>query len=464
MFRVFLSVLICLAPLCAMASKPSLLEQMSDEFNQIATSATPATVFIKVQAQVEQQFDPHQDEIFKRFFGGASPFQQQQQPQIQHGSGSGFIIRADGYIVTNYHVIKDATEINVVLNDGREYPAVVKGSDPRTDLAVLKIEEKSLPFLNFGDSDKLRVGEIVIAIGNPFGLEASLTTGVVSAKGRQDLGIASFEDFIQTDAAINPGNSGGPLLNPQGEVVGVNTAILTRSGGYMGIGLSIPSKMAQNVIDQIIDIGSVRRAYLGILMQPLDKNLASALGLDKQEGLIISEVVKDSPAFKAGLLQGDIITGYNDKPIKSITKFRHDIAMMLPGTQIKLNLLRDNNPMTMNVELGSASDNEVVAGEMIQKIGIEIENINPELASKLGCPNVEGVVITNVKPGSPAAKVGLQKGFVITQVAIKTLNNQKKITCISDFDQAMKMVGDEKNIFLLARYQNYQSFYTINLK
>jgi len=460
MFRILLSTLIFTAPICSTTAKPSLLEQISDEFNQISTRAMPSTVFIKVQIQGEQQINPFQDEFFRKFFGQSPQFPQQ---QPQQGGGSGFIIRPDGYIVTNNHVVKDATEITVLLNDGREYKATVKGSDPRTDLAVLKIEETNLPALTFGDSDALKVGELVIAIGNPFGLEASLTVGVVSAKGRQDLGIASFEDFIQTDAAINPGNSGGPLLNPRGEVIGVNTAIMSRSGGYMGIGLSIPSKMAKNVIDQIIDGGSVRRAYLGILMQPIDKGLAEALGLDKQDGLLISEVIKDSPASKAGILQGDIILAYNDKPIKSIAKFRNDIALMSPQTEIKLNILRNGKTLTITLQLGALSESEVVAGEMIQKLGIEIENITPELARKFGVPDTDGVLITNVKTGSPAASVGLNQGFVITHIAFNNLDNQKKVSSIADFDSAMKEVADKKYVILIVRHQNFQRYYTIKV-
>ncbi len=466
MFRVLLSVLICTVPLCSATAKVSLLEQISDEFNQIAVAATPATVFIKVEIQGQADFhqNPFQDEMFRRFFGDNPFMQQQQQPQVQQGGGSGFIIRPDGYIVTNHHVVRDATKITVMLNDGREFPAVVKGSDPRTDLALIKVDATDLPILKFGNSDALRVGELVIAIGNPFGLEASLTTGVVSAKGRQDLGIASFEDFIQTDAAINPGNSGGPLLNPQGEVVGVNTAIMSRSGGYMGIGLSIPSNMAQNVINQIIEGGVVRRAYLGVMMQPVDKDLVEALGMDKQEGILVSEVIKDSPAAKAGIQQGDILVGYNNKPIKSMTKFRNDIALMSPSTEITLNVIRNNKPMTITVQLGSLSENEVVANEMVQTMGMEIETLMADQAKKLGCPEAEGVVITNIKPGSIAANAGLQKGFVITHVAFNSLNNQTKISSISDFDQAMKEAGEKKHVILIVRQQNHQRFYTIRIK
>ncbi len=447
----------------------NLLEQTSVAFTHVADKAMPATVFIKVLVNQQNPeymnpFDMFGDDFFRRFFGQPNFQNPQNQPQPQMGGGSGFIISSDGYIVTNNHVIKDATQITVVLNDGREFPGVVKGTDPRTDLALLKIEQKNLPFLTFGDSDNLKVGEWVVAIGNPFGLEATLTVGVVSAKGRQDVGIASYEDFIQTDAAINPGNSGGPLLNLQSQVVGVNTAIFSRSGGYMGIGLSIPSKMAQHVVDQLMDGGSVKRAYLGIVLQPVDKELADALGLEKQEGILISEVMKDSPAAKAGLTQGDIIIQYNDKPIKNVSKFRNDVAMMNPGSEIKLKVLRNNKPMNLSVTLGTQSQGEEMTAELIQKLGIEIENLTPEMAGKLGyASDVDGVVISKVKPGSPAAMAGLRPTYLITGVAVN-LNNQKRIRNTTEFDEAMKELGDKKHIILIVRHQNFQRYYTIKVQ
>jgi serine protease Do len=446
----------------------SLLEQTSKAFTQIAKKAMPTTVFIKAEIQSEQnqfqQLDPFQDDFFRRFFGGENPFGlPQQPPQIQTASGSGFIVRPDGYIVTNNHVVKDATKITVLLNDGREFSATIKGTDPRTDLAVLKIEEKNLPYLEFGNSDEVQVGEWVIAIGNPFGLEASLTVGVVSAKGRQDLGIASFEDFIQTDAAINPGNSGGALLNLQSEVVGVNTAILSRSGGYMGIGLSIPSKMAQSVVDQIIDGGAVRRAYMGIVLQPVDKELANVAGLEKQEGILIAEVIKDSPAHKAGLQQGDIILSYNEKPAKNVAKFRNDIALMAPSTEIKLKIIRNHKPMHVSLALGLQAEDSVATAEIIQKLGLEIESITAEMAAKIGVPaGTEGVVITKVKPGSVAALAQLRPGCVITSAGVNW-NNQKKIKNLAEFDEVMKDLGPAKTLILIVRHQNFQKYYTLKL-
>jgi len=437
------------------------LEESSKAFTYIADNAMPATVFIKAQVKsTEISMDPYGDEFFRRFFG---PNLQPQQQQPQMTGGSGFLISQDGYIVTNNHVIQDTTQITVLLNDGREYPATIKGTDPRTDLALLKIEENSLPFLTFGDSDTLKVGEWVVAIGNPFGLEATLTVGVVSAKGRQDVGLASYEDFIQTDAAINPGNSGGPLLNLQSQVIGVNTAIFSRSGGYQGIGLSIPSKMVQHVIGQLLNGGTVKRAYLGVVLQPVDKDLADAQGLEKQEGVLISEVIKDSPAAKAGIQQGDIILQYNDKPVKNVAKLRNDIAMMAPNQKIKLKILRGGKTLTLDALLGELSDGEALSAEVIQKLGIEIETLTPDMASKLGyASDVEGVVIAKVKPNSPAAAAGLKPTYLITGIAAN-LSNQKPIRNVADFQTALKDLGDRKHIILIVRHQNFQRYYTIKL-
>lgn len=444
----------------------TLLEQISELFTDLADKATPATVSIQCVCSAQQQdcpnpFDMFGDDFFRKFFG--QPFPPQQQPQQQISGGSGFLVSEDGYIVTNNHVIREATQITVTLNDGRQYSAVIKGADPRSDLAVLKIEEKGLPFLAFGDSDRLKAGECVVAIGNPFGFEGTITQGIVSGKGRQNLGIVPHEDFIQTDAAVNPGNSGGPLLNIRGEVVGVNTAIFSRNGGYMGISLAIPSKMAQPIIDQIIAKGTVKRAYLGIVLQPIDKELSGALNLGKTEGILVSDVVKDSPAALAGLLQGDIILEYNGNLAKNVNKFRNDIAMMSPGSGIQLKILRNNQPQMISVILGSQSEGEVISAELTQKLGIELENLSPELAAKLGYgPDVSGVLISKVKPGSPAALAGLRPSFLITGVAVDW-NNQKPVKNIGEFDGALQELGDKKYIILIVRHQNFQRYYTIKL-
>lgn len=447
------------------AKGTTLLEQISEAIAELAEKAKPATVSIKCTLCTQNQeysnpFDMFGDDFFRKFFSPQFPPQGQQQ---QTAGGSGFLVSPDGYVVTNNHVIKDATEVTVTLDDGREFKAVVKGSDSRTDLAVIKIDAKDLPSFTFGDSDKLRAGDLVFALGNPFGLEGTITKGIVSAKGRQDLGIATYEDFIQTDAPINPGNSGGPLLNVRGEVIGVNTAIFSKSGGYMGIGLAIPSKMVQPVIDQIMDGGSVKRAYLGIVLQPIDKELSDAMNLEKAEGILISDVVKGSPAANAGLQQGDIIIQYNGKTVKNVTKFRNDIAMMNPGQTVQLKIMRNNKPMTITIPLGCQNDAEVASAELTQKLGIELENLTPDWASRLGySSDVTGVVISKVKPGSPAAMAGLRPSFLITGVALDW-NNQKPVKNIGEFDAALKELGDKKYIILIVRHQNFQRYYTIKL-
>src|SRR5579863_8542313 len=304
-----LAAVTCTLPLCPSYAASQTEEactcspkQTSKAFTAAAKKSIPAVVFIKVQSSTPDQdeggypygyqnpYDFNGDDFFNRFFGmpfhGGPP----QKPQPQFSQGSGFLVSADGYILPNAHVVKGADKITAVLNDGREIDATLIGADPQTDIAIIKIEGKQFPFLPMGDSEEIDIGEWVIAIGSPFQLEASVTVGVVSAKGRQNLKITDFEDFIQTDAAINPGNSGGPLLNLNAEVIGINTAIVSRSGGYMGIGFAIPSNMAKNIMTQIIDKGSVTRGFMGVSLQPVDKDIAEAFGLNRAEGALIAEV------------------------------------------------------------------------------------------------------------------------------------------------------------------------------
>ncbi len=444
----------------------------SKAFTKVAKEAMPAVVFIRVESAAPQApvgsygnpfgggnpFPQFGDDFFNRFFG-FPPQAQPPKPAPQVGQGSGFFVNSDGYIMTNSHVVKGADKITVGFTDGRELDATLVGTDPDTDIAIIKVEGKDFPYLDFGDSEQIEVAEWVIAIGSPFQLEASVTVGVVSAKGRQNLKINNFEDFIQTDAAINPGNSGGPLLNLSGDVIGINTAIFTRNGGYMGIGFAIPSNMAKHIMKQIIDTGSVTRGFLGITLQPIDKDLADAFKLSKPEGVLISEILKDSPADKAGLKQGDIIIEYNKIPVKSLSSFRNDISMILPGTKVDFKVNRKGKILTIPVVIGSASDTNAAASGVASKLGIEVDKLTADTAQQLGYPiTEEGVVITKVKPGSPAAMVGIRPGFLVLAI------NHKKVTTVEEFNEALKSAADEKQVLLLVRQGNMTRFYPFKLE
>lgn len=442
-------------------------EQTSKAFTMVAKKAMPAVVFIKVQSSAEPEeggyppygyqnpFDYFGDDFFNKFFNAPRG---PQRPAPQMSQGSGFFVSPDGYIMTNAHVVKGADRISVIFNDGKEMDASVVGADSHTDIAVIKVEGKNFPYLELGDSDAMDIGEWVVAIGSPFQLEASLTVGVVSAKGRQNLRITDLEDFIQTDAAINPGNSGGPLLNLKSEVIGINTAIVSRSGGYMGIGFAVPSNMAKNIKDQLIDKGMVTRGFLGVSLQPVDKDIADAFNLEKAEGALISEVVKDSPADKAGLKQGDIIVECNNTPVKSLGSFRNDISLMSPGSKINLKINRKGQLLSVPVTLGTASDN-VATGGVVQKLGLEVEDITPDMAKQLGLSRTdEGVVITKIKPGSPAAMAGMRPGFLILAI------NHKKISNVNDFNEAMNDLGKKNRVLILVRQGNMTRFYSIKVE
>lgn len=439
-------------------------EQTSKAFTMVAKQAIPAVVFIKVQGgdqedegieNYQNPYDFYSDDFFNRFFG-FTPRKTPKQQQLSQGSG--FIVTADGYVMTNAHVVKGANKMSVVLNDGREMDATLVGLDTHTDIAIIKIQGKNFPFVTLGDSEAMDIGEWVVAIGSPFQLEASLTVGVISAKGRQNLRITDLEDFIQTDAAINPGNSGGPLLNLKSQVIGINTAIVSRSGGYMGIGFAIPSNMAKQIMNQIIKNGSVTRGYLGVSLQPVDKDIADAFNLERPEGALVSEVLKDSPADKAGLKQGDIIVECNDLPVKAIGSLRNEISLMDPGSKIKLKINRNGKMSTLTVTLGSHNDDVVGISGLSQKLGFDVENLSPQMAKQLGYgQGEEGVVITKVKPGSPAALAGMRPGFLVMAI------NHKKVTTIDEFNTALQE-SPKNRILILAKQGNVTRFYSLKIE
>jgi serine protease Do len=441
----------------------------SDMFTSVAEKAMPASVYLRVEinpadndmfGRMDPNGSPFEDDFLKKFFG--FPQGRPMQPRKEEGSGSGFIVSPDGLIMTNHHVIAGADKIEVTLHDGQVRTAKLIGSDPRTDLAVLKIEKvdnQDYPYLEFGDSEELKVAEWVLAIGSPFQLEASVTQGVISAKGRQGLNITDQEDFIQTDAAINPGNSGGPLVNLDGKVIGINTVILSRSGGFMGIGFAIPSNMARHVMDQIVNKGSVTRGFLGIELQTVDKDIAEGFNMSKAEGVLVSSVAHNSPAENAGIETGDIILELNGKAIKTRESFRNQISMMDPGSEVKLKVFRKGKPLFLTVKLGSNSDVTSTPAIFSQKLGIEVETLSGDLSRQLGYTmGEEGVVITKIKPGSPAAMAGLRPGNLIMSI------NHKKVANIADYEEAIGESGQNKRVTLLVKVGKSSRYVVLRLE
>ena len=455
-FLTLFTSIVMLSQSTVIAEQSQASQAVSRDFTTVAENAVPAVVSISVKGQertmgqgdeMQDPLDLFQDDFFRQFFGGPRRrgFRSEQQPVV--GQASGFIVSPDGYILTNNHVIRHAGQITVLLNDGREFDGRVIGQDDNTDLAVIKIDAENLPYLNLGNSDNLKVGQWVVAIGNPLGLQASLTVGVVSAKGRNNLDLATIEDFIQTDAAINRGNSGGPLLNLNGEVIGINTAIVSNggSGGYMGIGFAIPSNMAEYVMQQLINDGSVKRGYLGVTLRNVDQNLATAFGLDTVEGALIADVVAGSPAANAGIRQGDIVIRYDGKKVNNLAALRNAVSMMTPGTTISLEIMRDGKTTTIPVEVGTFPTATADSTGTEEKLGIEVQAITPEIAQNLGLIDDQGVIITKVKPGSPASWAGLKKGAVIVAV------NQQKVASADEFHRAIEKTDSNKPVLLLIK-------------
>jgi serine protease Do len=381
------------------------------------------------------------NQFWQRFFGGRMP----RGPQRQRGLGSGFIIDRDGTILTNYHVVDGAEKIVVTLSDGRSFDGKVLGRDQKTDIAIVKINAaQDLPIAPLGDSDRLEVGEWVMAIGNPFGLDHTVTTGIVSAKGRQ-IGAGPYDNFIQTDASINPGNSGGPLLNMRGEVVGINTAIFSQSGGNIGIGFAIPTNLVKGVLPQLKDKGKVVRGYLGTVIQRVTPELADTLGLKSPRGALVAEVAKDGPAERAGVRAGDVIVEFDGKELKDSTDLPLQVAAVTPGKTVPVKILRDSREITLSLTVGEMKEKEVVASSAEGDLGLAVRPVTPEVAENLGLDRAEGLLITSIKPGSAADEAGLRKGDVITQI------NRRPARSLADYRQEVEKAGKGKALLLLVR-------------
>ncbi|SCA63636.1 Probable periplasmic serine endoprotease DegP-like [Chlamydiales bacterium SCGC AG-110-P3] len=432
-------------------------------FEHVAKTAIPAVVSIRVtgpdrtapQNPMGQGLQSN-DEFWQRFFG-MRPQGTPSPTQPVIGQGSGIIVSPDGYVVTNNHVVRDAKEIKVVLTDGREFMATLVGQDQNTDIAIIKIKSTNLPYLTLGNSQNLAVGQWVVAIGNPLGLQASLTAGVVSATGRNDLHINTVEDFIQTDAAINRGNSGGPLLNLAGEVVGINTAIASNTGGYMGIGFAIPSNMVANIMDQLIAHGCVTRGFMGVTLQAIDRELADAFRLEKVEGVLVAEVVTGSPAETAGIQQGDVILSHNGKAVSNLSSIRNAVSLMTPGTEVKLTVKREGSISEVALTVGTHPDNICTSSGRPSRTGFEVQPMTPALAHRLGYVNDEGVLISGVHLGGPAEAAGLSEGQLIVAV------NQKKISTPGEFYRELDRTENDR-LLLLVKQGRYSRFVSLRLR
>ncbi|GAB4234873.1 MAG: DegQ family serine endoprotease [Chlamydiales bacterium] len=463
LYRYFYAILFVTTTLLINLTLPSQAEGTTD-FTQVAKKAIPSVVSVRVESELpsrrfmdQERNDPfhffREDDFWGHFFR----IPQQQMPQKQIGQGSGFIISEDGYILTNNHIVREGSKIQVTLANGREYPAAVIGQDPSSDLAVIKIDAKSLPFLELGNSDDLEVGEWVVAIGNPMGLQATLTAGVVSATGRNNLGLTRFENFIQTDAAINLGNSGGPLMNLEGEVVGINTAIAAPSAGYTGIGFSIPSNMAKTITEQLIASGAVTRSYLGILLQEINNDLAEAFNLDSVQGALVADILPDSPAERSDLQPGDIILKINGDVVKNIGMFRNMVSMLKPGTKVNLAVQRGDQIYNFTIEVAPHPDNmtdeEVRADK--DALGIKVEPLSEEAAKRMDFHEDHGVLVSRVEPGSLAGWAGIKKGAILISV------NKVPVSSPEEYMRAIKNIKKGQPVILHLKQDGITRFVSL---
>lgn len=438
----------------------SRLKDTQKAFAAIAEDVIPAVVNISTTRIVKSSggfgfndeffkdtpfHDFFDDEFFKRFF--KTPERKYKQQSL----GSGVIVDRKGYILTNNHVIANADEIKITLSDKREFKGKVIGTDPKTDLAIVKIDGSNLPVVRLGDSDNIKVGEWAIAIGNPFGLNQTVTLGIISAKGRANIGIVDYEDFIQTDAAINPGNSGGALLNIDGEVIGINTAIFSRSGGYQGIGFAIPINMAKKIMGGLLSSGKITRGWLGITIQDVNEELAKKFNLKSNKGVIVNGFTSDSPAGKAGIKTGDVIIEFDGKGVKDVNHLRSIVASTKVGKTVNLTVMRNGKKINLSVNIGEMPSDSKIAlakgGETTsgKGLGIKVKTLTQEIAKELGYEGDKGVVVVEVEGGSNAEEKGIQNGDLIKEA------NKKPVPNVTAFLEQVNKVKKGDNVLLYVR-------------
>jgi serine protease Do len=477
-----LLIMLFISPLSVFAQDPdsiATLRQMGNAFSSIAEKTSPAVVALRAERIVTQErqstrqspFGEPYSDPFEFFFRSPRQRDPRQQPEqraprqprreSRTAQGSGFLISSDGYILTNNHMVEESQKIEVELTDGRKFTAKIIGTDPDSDVAVVKVEAKDLPYLELANSDALEVGEWVLAIGNPLGLSHTVTAGIVSAKGRSGFGLANFENFIQTDAAINFGNSGGPLINLDAEVVGINTAIVG-AGGNIGIGFAIPINMAKNIYEQLVNNGTVSRGYIGIQFAELTLEVAHGLGLKEDtKGIIVSEVMEDSPAEKAGLKRYDVIVEFEGKPVGKSNEFRNRVAMLNPGAKVQMVIVRDRRRKKITLNLATRPSTAELTGALPQEtqkeLGFTVEDLTDEIARQYGYKGLSGVIVTSVDDDSQVAEKGIAPGALIMEV------NQQKVKNAAEFNEAIKEAKEEGAALLFVKRGRYTFFVPLKL-
>ena len=442
---------------------PRQIMETSKAFSEIVSAVSPAVVNISTTKVFKRDTEPFFEDPFFDFF---KPFHDLRMPKKwkEQSLGSGVIVSSDGYIITNNHVVEKSDEIKVTLLDKRMFKGRIVGADPKTDIAIVKIDAANLPTIPWGDSEKLQVGEFVLAIGNPYGLSHTVTMGIISAVGRANVGIADYEDFIQTDAAINPGNSGGPLVNIKGELIGINTAIFSKTGGYQGIGFAVPTNMVRPLMSQLIQKGKIIRGWLGVTIQEMTPEIAQKFGLEKSRGALVSDVTKGSPAEKAGILRGDIVIEFNRKEVKDVASLRNMVSQSKVGSDVLIKILRSGKEYAVRLVVAElprevaevAPDKMPDDSEMGAFSGLTVMGLSKEIARQLGLSKDErGVVVVKVEPATPADEAGIKKGDIIKEI------DRKQISNLEDYNRIASITKRNDTVLLFVARGDKKFYVTL---